>query len=209
MCTDMNVVNRLAKAGWALLIWPLLLLGMPATAAVVTYTDRASWEAAAQNVRTSILFPTIADGAWVDTLVLDGGTVLGLDQAVRHSKVDGWGLYDDVDGDVFFTEGFSSLEATIVNSGGFGLHVGGLERRATITLTLSDGTVMEHVSVLAGAENFFGWIGDGITGFSLDGNSQLFLGHFVEVDGEPTPIPEPASIALLGLAALRRRRNWN
>src|SRR5690606_27583179 len=113
-------------------------------------------------------------------------------------------------GDVFATNGLLSVDATISPLFGFGLEMEPNSFNTfDLSLTLSDGSVMtQAVHGDSGAE-FFGWVGLGITGFTMSGTDSFAFGRFVEAYAQQS-VPEPGTMALMGvgllcLAAGRRR----
>lgn len=181
-----------------------------ASAAVITFTDRASWEAAAGAWVETATFPSIAEGADVTSLTLNHGTVLNFDTPVNKRTIgSGWATWSGgYTGDVFATVPSSSVNSTVTAGRGLGLE---MEPEPfsdfLMTLTLNDGTfISQTVSGLSGAD-FFGWVGTGVTSFNMSSSIDFAFGRFVEVT---SVVPEPASLGLLaagllGLGAARRK----
>lgn len=196
-----------------------LLISASAEAAVVTYGTRAAWEAAVGGPFTeTATFPGIATFTNVGSLTLDGGTTLTFDNQVNKRTIGaGWASWSGgFTGDVFYSNGFTSITADISAIDAFGLE---LEPNpfeiVTMTLTLEDGTVLTQDVDGAGGAKFFGWVGAGIASFTMSAATDFAFGRFVEADVDTgTNIPEPASLVLLigslgvlGAAARRRQRS--
>lgn len=180
-----------------------------ANAAVTTFTDRASWQAAAGGFTETPTFPAIPQYSDVGSLTLNGGTTLNFDTLVNKRTIgSGWATWSGgFTGDVFYTNGATSVNAGISNVSGFGLD---MEPNPfadyLMSLTLSDGSVITQSVNGFGGADFFGWVGSGVTSFNMSSSVDFAFGRFVEANN----VPEPATTTLLGLgllgfAAMRRK----
>lgn len=179
------------------------LSAISAQAAVVTYTDRASWEAAAGAFVETATFPAIVQFSDVSSLTLNGGTVIGTSSAVNKRTVgNGWGTWSGgYTGDVFYTNGQTALDFTATANGGLGFE---MEPNPfdiyEMILTLSDGSVISQMVTGNAGAAFFGWVGAGVDSFNVSSRVDFAFGRFVEA--ELAEVPEPISAALLGIGLL-------
>jgi hypothetical protein len=195
--------------GMFLAVAALAGMSVTASAAVVTFTDRAGWEAATGIFTETATFPGIPQYQNVTALTLNGGTQLAFDSAVNKRTIgSGWATWSaGYAGDVFYSNGDTSIVATITEVSAFGLE---MEPNPygdySMSLTLSDGSIItQTVSGYAGAD-FFGWVGAGVVSFTMASAVDFAFGRFVE-----SQVPEPGALlllgsALFGMAGIMRRR---
>jgi len=174
----------------------------PSDAAIITYTDRATWSAAAGNPSTTETFSggPLASGLSTSGSAYVSGGVLnaqGLPQVFPDSQRDGLG----------FNPG------TLALGGDWDLSPGGPGAGLGLKFTFADATTQSWFglvnSVSGPFAGFFGFIADkAITSISfytgsLTGNSELFtldnltFGQGGGNGGGGTPVPEPTTLALL------------
>jgi len=187
-------------------------------APITTFTDKSAWTTAVtgMTVINTISNPN-ADGTTVTSITLDDGTVLSLGSgvAVAHPPGGGtgWGAWgaSGYTGAVYWSKGATNLNFGITPVEAFGVELETENNKAsTITLTLSDSSVITHTFDNNSTVNFFGWVGAGVTSAVIDGNDDFAFGNFVTAS-TPDGAPEPATLSLIGaglagLGALRRRK---
>jgi len=201
-------------------------LALPASASgPAFYSDFGSWSAAVPtwagvDLSSYSEFDTIQGG---DPIALPYNETLTFDKDLQVYHVgSGWSTwYGDSDSNgfddayglpVLYTLGETSVTGTFGPGAdipyGFGLE---MEPNPftdiALTLTLSDGDSLSQTVNGYGDATFFGWVGGGVTGMTLSGQSDFAFGNMVKA------APEPTSLALLGtlgvpfaIAKLRRRR---
>lgn len=183
-----------------------------ANASVATYTDEATWAAAAGGAVTNTTTDPRSSGTSINTITLDDGTVISLTQSLEVHRIgDGWATWSGVYAGTVYTDYFSTeIDAAItpVLAMGFEIEPDPFDLY-DITLELSDGTTLtQSVQGDSGAA-FFGWVGAGITSIKISSAADFAFGNFFTSGA--TPAPEPMTLSLVGaglagIGALRRRK---
>jgi hypothetical protein len=201
--------------GLAALFGAAMLAAGAANATAVTYSDKTAWTTAAGGPITS----TTTDGRTVDTfqstITLGDGTLLdaGSDLFTIRKVPESWATWSgDYKGIVYDANVGSSLTFTLSGLSAFGLE---MEPNSTsgalfdITLELDDGSTLTQGVSGDGGALFFGWVGEGITSFTISSSDEFAFGNIVSARAQSTP--EPLTLALFGaglagIGAIRRRK---
>lgn len=200
--------------GFAFAIGAAMLVSQAANATVVSYTDKATWTAAAG----SPVFNTTTDSnplaTWITSIDLNGGGALSLSDMVivAQAGTPSWatwsggytGIVYDVHFDKTITLSFSGLS-------GFGLEIEPAPQTSVdINVTLNDGTTFTHTVNGLGGAAFFGWTGEGIDSLTISSSEFFAFGNLYSVKAA-NAAPEPLTLALLGtglagMTFVRRRK---
>jgi hypothetical protein len=193
------------------------LLRPAASSAISLFTDRASWEASVVTFNDVDIAGQVAEFATLPAganLNLPSGGTVSFNTDLEGFRVPtSWATWSGGNQPaVLYTLGSSSVTGTFsASETAFGLEMEPNPFASfQMTLTLDDGSVItQTVSGSAGAD-FFGWDGGSVAAMNMSCvGCDFAFGRMVE--GEAAPIPEPASLLLLGsglagLAAYRRRK---
>jgi hypothetical protein len=209
----------------------VMVVALPAAASVVMETSYSAWESAAgtPGVETSCFYGAAAGGGCtpaptnpVNGVTLADGTTLAFGDPMTVAQVgESWGsFYCSAPGQCYSGQVLSSMSSTSVNFTvspvtAFGMYIqpAALLFEFKITLTLSDnqGTVSQ---VLPGSGNaaFFGWVGTGVTQFTISSEPSGFgfssgfgVGDFYSAQpaiNSHMSAPEPGSLPLLAAAGI-------
>jgi hypothetical protein len=184
-----------------------------ASAATVT-SDLTAWESAVGTwAETTNL--GVSSGTNITSATLNGGATVSFPTLTAVNIGSGWSTWSGgYTGQVLVSYSTGSLTSEtwdVSSLSGFGMFLEpdpfGLY---DITLTLSSGeTLSESVQGDAGA-SFFGWVGDGVTSFTISSSADFAAGDFY-TSASTSPVPEPITLGLLatgliGLGAARRRK---
>ena len=173
-------------------------------------TSLPAWEAAAITYSETTSFG-VPDGTSISGFTTTDGVSVSVNEDVT-SIGDGWETWCcGYTGQVLADYSSTSVSYTLntpVTAFGFFAEPDPFEILA-ITLDLSDGgTVTQDVNGLGGA-SFFGWVGGGVTGFTVSSSADFAVGDFYS----SIAVPEPSTWAMmllgfagLGFAGYRQRR---
>ncbi len=183
-----------------------LLAPVAGHASVITYDDRAAWEAAAPGFAGVDLagFPEFSLIGFGAPIALPLGGAVSFDSdLVRLQVPTSWGTWSGGKEPAILYAPSTLVTGTFAGSpiGGFGLEMEPNTLDAFLmTLALDDGsTLSQSVTGDAGAA-FFGWHGSGVTAMTLGCEVCDFaFGEMVQAPAVATePVPEPATLLLLG-----------
>lgn len=204
----------LRSASLAVVFGAAMLATATANATVLTYTDQATWAAAAGGPVTNTTTDSNGDSAILSSIQLDDGTTLDTngDLVVVRIVPTSWatwsGGYTGFVYDVNFSNSIT-INLSGVSAFGFEIEPAPLSLH-TITLTLSDGqTIVQSVDGDGGAK-FFGWTGETIDSFTISSDTDVAFGNIYSVRAA-NAAPEPFTLALLGaglagMGAIRRSK---
>jgi hypothetical protein len=172
--------------------------------AVDTYDDLAAWQAAVGTYNRDTAYGDVF--ASISDLTLDDGTAMTFGSAMSVRQIgSGWATWSGgYTGQVLYTNGLSSISSTLSPVGAFGLFVEsnpfGLY---TFTLGLSDGSSVQGTYEGASGAGFLGFVGAGITSFTLSSDVDFAFGDFYTADATGA-VPEPGTwlMLLLGFGAI-------
>ncbi len=198
------------KLSTLLLILGLVSFATPAHAIIVTYTDFSSWQAAVNNLYHEITDLPGAPGSTLaagDFVPLDHSGNLAFSKDMLIEKIgDGWATWSHgYGGEVAWTNGASSVSGTFSGSGSqaFGMEIEPNDFGThTITVTLSDGSVIEQDVTGDSGADFFGWTStdEEVNSFDITSDGDFALGNIVEGGStNEATVPEPLSLSLLGI----------
>lgn len=200
--------------GFAVAISAAMLMSQAANATVVSYTDKATWTAAAGSPVFNTTTDANAPGTWVTSIDLNGGGALSLSDLVivAQAGTPDWstwsGGYTGIVYDVHFSK---TITLSFSGLSGFGLEIEPAPQKPVdITVALNDGTTFtQSVNGLGGAA-FFGWTGEGIDSLTISSDEFFAFGNLYSVKGT-NAVPEPLTLALFGaglagMAGARRRK---
>lgn len=195
------------------------LAGQQVSAGTVTYTDQTTFQAALQPGYFSESFGSVAVIASSPQDVSGGG------YTISASTGNGSTFYNAGPGNIWLSTNTSFVSMILTFSGNvptavggtfFGTNVNGNANGQGVTVTLNGGTTTHLTSTTS--TSFAGFISDvGITSLTVTPDNPGFdnwgtIGELIV--GAPATVPEPSSLALLGLggvglwvAAARRRRS--
>jgi len=216
----MNTSSNFMKSVFGALL--VAALAMPGIGKAVTYTDLASWQAAAGTYSDVSLagyaeFETIAAGSGID---LAGQSTMTLDGSVQKRIVgSSWATWaDGRTPDVLYSASdvLGATFAPDVTAFGMVLEPN-LFNSFTMEVLLSDGSVISQIVDGAAGATFFGWAGVAIDSITISclrksdgtGCDGFAIGEMVIASAD---VPEAASLILLSIGLLamgfgaRRRR---
>ncbi len=198
--------------GFSAVLGAALFASAAADASVATYTDKSQWTADVSGpITNTTTDPNV--GSTTSSITLDDGTVIGLDRSLSVVTIgSGWATWSGGYTGVVYTDyNSTSIGATVtpVTALGFEIEPDPFDL-IEISLTLVDGSVItQNVQGDSGAA-FYGWIGTGITSFTISSREDFAFGNFYTA-GAAAPTPEPLTLSLMGaglagIGALRRRK---
>lgn len=184
----------------------LVVVSTPASAATF-FSDVATWQSEVGAFNRDTDYG--AQFTDIGSLTLEDGTTLSFDddvniRTVGSSRATWSGGYS---GQVLYATSGTSLITTFtsgpVSAFGFFAQPDPFEI-VTITLTLSDGSVLSQPVNGTGGARFFGWTGMPISGFTLSSPQLFAVGDFYSAGTGVDPILEPSSwlMLLVGFGAL-------
>lgn len=186
------------------------MLSGAAQAAIATFNDLSAWQAAAGSYTNDTTYgSTFSD---ISALTLDDGTQLSFSGAANVRSIgSGWSTWSGgYTGNVLYTNGATSFTINFDTAvGGFGLFA---EPNPfdifTLTMTLSDGSIVSGDYSGSSGAGFLGFVGNGISSATISSSTDFAVGDFYVASGA---VPEPATwammiggFALVG-ASMRRR----
>jgi hypothetical protein len=179
--------------------------------AVTTYTDLSAWQADVGSFSREPSYGT--DSTDISTLTLSDGTSFGLSPAVEIRTVpSSWGTWSGgYTGQVLYSPGATSVTgsfSTATSAFGFFSEPNAFTT-LLFTLLLSDGSSVSGSFAGQAGAGFLGWVGPGITSFTISTTDNFAFGDFYSTTAVPAPAVGaglPALLALGGFVWARRRK---
>lgn len=205
------------KKSFIVLMLIAVTMMAPISASATFYDDRTAWEAAVASYM-DVALPT-TDLSIYQTLALPsgGGDVFNINAPLTYASDFYYtnttanenyyanGTFYNMPNDwTFNLLPVSAFGFDMVPAANFAVAADDL----TINLYTAQGGMLSQTVSLSTPE-FFGWVGDDVTGFSTWASASYGLGNFVQGEGTAS-VPEPTTMLLLGLgliglAGLRRK----